>query len=63
MDGESEAARESRILSLWKKLDTNDQGTLDVEGLKKGLKKIDHRTHPLKRRRLGKPRASWLTFS
>jgi solute carrier family 25 (mitochondrial phosphate transporter), member 23/24/25/41 len=37
--------RDSRIRELWKKLDPGDQGQIDINGLRKGLKKIDH---PLK---------------
>lgn len=45
MDGETEEHREKRIHDLWKKLDTSAAGQIDLNGLKKGLKKIDH---PLK---------------
>ena len=37
--------RDKRIKELWKNLDTSGEGHLDISGLKKGLKKIDH---PLK---------------
>jgi len=43
MDGESPDERDARTLSLWKKLDTQNEGSLDVKALKKGLRKIDHR--------------------
>lgn len=36
-------AQDTRIRSLWKSLDTQGRGQLDLEGLKKGLMKIDHR--------------------
>jgi len=45
MEGESEADRESRIKKLWTNLDTSNRGELDFNGLRKGLRKIDH---PLK---------------
>ena len=45
MDGETEEHREKRIQELWKKLDTGSAGHIDITGLKKGLKTIDH---PLK---------------
>jgi solute carrier family 25 (mitochondrial phosphate transporter), member 23/24/25/41 len=45
MNGESQEAREKRIKDLWRKLDTSSSGQIDLGGLKKGLKKIDH---PLK---------------
>lgn len=42
---ETQAHRDQRILNLWKTLDTAEEGQIDLHGLKKGLKKIDH---PLK---------------
>jgi solute carrier family 25 (mitochondrial phosphate transporter), member 23/24/25/41 len=45
MNGETEEHREKRIHELWRKLDTSAAGQIDLTGLKKGLKKIDH---PLK---------------
>lgn len=46
MDGESPDERDARTLSLWRKLDTQDEGSLDVKALKKGLRKLDHRELP-----------------
>jgi solute carrier family 25 phosphate transporter 23/24/25/41 len=43
MESESQDDREKRLQKLWKKLDTRDEGQLDLAGLKKGLKKMDHR--------------------
>ena len=43
MDVESANAQDARIEALWAKLDTRNQGFLDLAGLKKGLRKIDHR--------------------
>ncbi|KAK4989556.1 hypothetical protein LTR50_003163 [Elasticomyces elasticus] len=45
MEHESQAARDARIRSLWNTLDTRNEGSLDVPGLKNGLAKLDH---PLK---------------
>jgi len=45
MTEESHAQRDKRIQKLWSSLDTKDEGEIDVHGLKKGLRKIDH---PLK---------------
>ncbi|KAL8655608.1 MAG: hypothetical protein Q9210_000773 [Variospora velana] len=38
-------AQDQRVEKLWRTLDTQKEGHLDVKGLKRGLKKIDH---PLK---------------
>lgn len=43
--GESENERERRVAKLWETLDAREDGNLDLNGLKKGLKKIDHREH------------------
>ncbi|KAJ5690509.1 hypothetical protein N7462_004901 [Penicillium macrosclerotiorum] len=43
--GESKDERDERVARLWDTLDTRKEGHLDLNGLKKGLKKIDH---PLK---------------
>ncbi|KAK5098287.1 hypothetical protein LTS08_006420 [Lithohypha guttulata] len=45
MPEETAAERDERIAKLWKSLDATPDGAIDVKGLKKGLKKIDH---PLK---------------
>lgn len=42
---ETQDHRDQRILNLWKTLDTAEEGQIDIHGLKKGLRKIDH---PLK---------------
>ncbi|KAG9248682.1 mitochondrial carrier domain-containing protein [Calycina marina] len=44
-DRESQSSRDARIEELWKKLDPQGKGEIDVNGLRRGLKKIDH---PLK---------------
>ncbi|KAJ5782610.1 hypothetical protein N7457_004384 [Penicillium paradoxum] len=43
--GESKDERDERVAKLWETLDTRQEGHIDLTGLKKGLKKIDH---PLK---------------
>ena len=47
MDGESQNAKDARVEKLWQELDTAKEGELDLNGLKKGLKKIDHREYSL----------------
>ncbi|KAB2574997.1 hypothetical protein BFW01_g12070 [Lasiodiplodia theobromae] len=42
---ESANAQDARVEALWTQLDTRKQGHLDINGLKRGLRKIDH---PLK---------------
>jgi hypothetical protein len=34
-----------RVDKLWETIDTRKQGYVDYNGLKKGLKKMDHREH------------------
>ena len=41
--GESNDERDKRVAKLWETLDTRREGHIDLNGLKKGLKKIDHR--------------------
>lgn len=41
--GESKDERDVRVARLWENLDARKEGNLDLAGLKKGLKKIDHR--------------------
>ncbi|KAJ5740305.1 hypothetical protein N7493_000177 [Penicillium malachiteum] len=43
--GESKDERDERVARLWETLDARKEGHIDLNGLKKGLKKIDH---PLK---------------
>lgn len=40
---ESQNQRDQRVEELWKKLDPQGVGELDVKGLQKGLRRIDHR--------------------
>lgn len=40
---ESQKARDERLLQLFKNLDTRNEGHLDLEGLRRGLKRINHR--------------------
>jgi solute carrier family 25 phosphate transporter 23/24/25/41 len=43
METESQTSRDARVQRLWHILDTRREGQLDLNGLKKGLKKMDHR--------------------
>lgn len=43
MDGETDKERDERLEKLWNTLDSNGDGQIDINGLKKGLKKMDHR--------------------
>ncbi len=43
MDGETQNAQDARVEQLWRTLDTRKEGQLDLNGLKKGLRKMDHR--------------------
>lgn len=45
MDIESQNTRDGRVEELWRKLDPQKKGEIDLQGLQRGLKKIDH---PLK---------------
>ncbi|KAF2145413.1 uncharacterized protein K452DRAFT_324418 [Aplosporella prunicola CBS 121167] len=45
MNLETTNAQDARVEALWRTLDTRRQGHLDLNGLKKGLRKMDH---PLK---------------
>lgn len=40
---ESQNQRDRRVEELWLKLDPQGAGELDVKGLQKGLRRIDHR--------------------
>lgn len=43
MDGETDKQRDERLKKLWNTLDSAGDGQIDINGLKKGLKKMDHR--------------------
>jgi len=43
MDGEDKRSQDARVEKLWRALDTRSEGQLNLNGLKKGLGKIDHR--------------------
>jgi hypothetical protein len=45
MESESQKSKDLRIERLWRILDTRKEGELDLNALKKGLKKLDHRKH------------------
>lgn len=40
---ESQNQRDNRVEQLWRKLDPQATGELDLKGLQKGLRRIDHR--------------------
>jgi len=40
---EDQAAQDARVEKLWKDLDTQNEGQLNLNGLKKGLSKLNHR--------------------
>jgi solute carrier family 25 (mitochondrial phosphate transporter), member 23/24/25/41 len=40
---ESQNQRDARIEQLWRRLDPQGAGELDLKGLQKGLQRIDHR--------------------
>jgi hypothetical protein len=44
MDKQSASVADARVDELWTTLDMRKQGYLDTAGLKKGLRKLDHRT-------------------
>jgi hypothetical protein len=43
MGDEKGLTTDARVERLWKSLDTRGEGQLDLNGLKRGLKNIDHR--------------------
>jgi solute carrier family 25 phosphate transporter 23/24/25/41 len=43
---EPQNQRDKRVEELWKKLDPAGHGELDLKGLQKGLRRIDHRKVP-----------------
>jgi hypothetical protein len=43
INGESANAQDARVEELWQRLDGTAKGYLDLAGLKKGLRKMDHR--------------------
>jgi solute carrier family 25 phosphate transporter 23/24/25/41 len=43
-DTTTASAADARVDELWATLDMRKQGQLDLAGLKKGLRKLDHRT-------------------
>ena len=48
MDREDQKAQGERVERLWRMLDMNKQGRLDLNDLKNGLSHMDHRTLPTK---------------
>ena len=43
-DTKTASVADARVEELWSTLDLRKQGQLDLAGLKKGLRKLDHRT-------------------
>ncbi len=43
MEPEPSNAQDARVEKLWQTLDTRKEGYLDFNGLRKGLKRMDHR--------------------
>jgi hypothetical protein len=43
INGESPNAQDARVEELWRRLGGDGKGYLDLPGLKKGLRKMDHR--------------------
>lgn len=43
MDLESQNSIDARVEQLWRKLDVESKGELDLKGLKRGFKRIKHR--------------------
>lgn len=41
--GESQNERDARVERLWSRLDPSGKGELDLKGLQKGFRRIDHR--------------------
>lgn len=41
--GESQKERDARVKRLWSRLDPSGKGELDLKGLQKGFRRIDHR--------------------
>lgn len=44
MDGESQNSQDARIEDLFRALDAEGRNELDIDNLRAGLKRIDHRT-------------------
>jgi solute carrier family 25 (mitochondrial phosphate transporter), member 23/24/25/41 len=43
---ESQNQRDRRVEALWQKLDPQKTGELDLKGLQRGFRRIDHRKLP-----------------
>lgn len=43
MEDEDQRAQDERVEKLWHTLDTQREGKLSLDGLKRGLQKLDHR--------------------
>jgi hypothetical protein len=47
MTGEMSEPPDALVEQLWRTLDVKREGRIDVKGLKKGLRRMDHRARPL----------------
>lgn len=45
MDRDDQKAQNERVEKLWQTLDAGKEGRLNLQGLKKGLGKMDHRQY------------------
>ncbi len=43
MEGDDRKAQDEHVEKLWRTLDTRKEGQLSLNGLKSGLKRLDHR--------------------
>lgn len=43
---ESQNERDARVEDLWRHLDPKETGEIDLKGLQRGLKKLNHRQFP-----------------
>lgn len=59
--GESQNQRDARVEALWAKLGPSRAGELDLKGLRKGFRKMDHREQPTAPGQLRRGRNEQLT--
>ena len=43
MDDDAANAQDARVQALWETLDTKRKGHIDLDGLKQGLRRLEHR--------------------
>lgn len=49
MEAGGQKAQDERVKTLWRTLDANGEDRLDLNGLKKGLRRMDHRMSSIER--------------